>query len=225
MRGALVVDELLEGADGRLLRLGREAMITVSARITYAPQRRFVIAHEIGHLEMHGNGGQFESCSEAQISHCVDNDAEREASAFASELLMPSGQWKPETDVSEPNLDVISKLAKDYEVSLAAAAIRFTELSPHRLCVVMSTKGRVQWSWEGPRFGYRVERGAKLVSATIASDWFKHRRVVPDSAMVPANSWLDACLDRADTIVEHCRQLPALDSTLSLLWIPPGQHF
>ena len=41
--------EMLQGMDGRIVREGKAAIITVSKKISYEGQRRFVIAHELGH--------------------------------------------------------------------------------------------------------------------------------------------------------------------------------
>jgi Zn-dependent peptidase ImmA (M78 family) len=53
MRGALVRDENLNGAEARLVIFGDRAIISASTHIIEPLQRRFAIAHEIGHLELH----------------------------------------------------------------------------------------------------------------------------------------------------------------------------
>lgn len=47
--GALVRYEQLQGAEGRLVRLGSRAVIRVRQDIPELGRRRFVIAHELGH--------------------------------------------------------------------------------------------------------------------------------------------------------------------------------
>src|SRR5438094_8067246 len=53
MRRALVRDEDIKGAEARLVTFGDRAIISVSTGIIETGRRRFAIAHEIGHLELH----------------------------------------------------------------------------------------------------------------------------------------------------------------------------
>lgn len=153
LRGALVRDVPLHGAQGRLVRLGRQATISVSTSVTYPPRRRFVIAHELGHLEIHRHVNQLEACDESKISELYDLGTEREANAFASELLMPTALWSRRVDVQRPTLELVSTLADEFQVSFLAAAIRFVKLCPERCCAVLSQRGRVGWAAYGPEFG------------------------------------------------------------------------
>src|SRR5579862_117815 len=130
LRGALVRDVPMTGAQGRSCRVGARAIISVNDQVTYFPRRRYVIAHELGHLEIHKKVNQLALCTDAQISELYDAGTEREANAFASELLMPRMLWERLVDVEKPNLDVVSKLAGDFQVSFTAAAIRFAKLCP-----------------------------------------------------------------------------------------------
>src|SRR5215468_957491 len=55
-RGAVVLVGGVQGAEGRLeIQPGCDAFISVSSNVSYAGQRRFVIAHELGHLELHAD--------------------------------------------------------------------------------------------------------------------------------------------------------------------------
>jgi hypothetical protein len=74
----------------------RERRIEVSGEEVrrWPPRRRFTVAHEVGHWELHARpGGQDFWCRPADVSEVEDpgrRAEEREANRFAAELLMPA---------------------------------------------------------------------------------------------------------------------------------------
>jgi hypothetical protein len=226
MRGARVRDVRMPGAQGRLSRLGSKAIIAVSDAITYAPRRRFVIAHEVGHMELHEAENQIALCDEAKIDEIYDQGTERESNAFATELLMPRALWTKRADVAKPDLDVVSRLADEFQVSFTAAAIRFAKLCPERCAVVFSQDGAIKWFAAGPDFGQWIPRGSKLDRYTLAYDYFAKGAVDSRPQTVDATAWLASeRLGRDDDLIEHSRPIPSLKAVLSLLWIPSDREF
>ncbi|WP_162159625.1 ImmA/IrrE family metallo-endopeptidase [Cystobacter fuscus] len=228
LRGALVRKFPLKGCEGRISRRGNRAIISVSTSIDYAPKRRFVIAHELGHLELHDQANQAELafCDDTVINELYDQGTEKEANAFATELLMPSEVWAKLVDVKTPSLDVAFSLAQQFKVSYTAAAIRFAMLAPERCCVVFAQNGKIKWAASGSDFGHWIERGSSLHPATLASDYFLKGHVPPRQAEeVAAKAWLSSPRARTGELWEHCRVLSSIHATLSLLWIPDGAEF
>jgi hypothetical protein len=230
LRGALVTDVPMSGAQGWLARLGSRATIAVSQSITYPRRRRFVIAHELGHLEMHRDVDQIDVCDENKIDYRYDASTEKEANAFASEFLMPRVLWEKRTDVAKPTLDIVSTLADEYEVSFIAAGIRFVKLCPERTCVVFTKDGIMKWAAYSPDFnGERrlwVPTGQALSSYTLAYDYFKKGQVTHRPEIVSAEGWLEgSTFSDDDVLIEHCRPIPSLGATMSLLWIKPDADF
>jgi hypothetical protein len=226
MRGALVRDVRMTGAQGRLARVGEKAIIAVSDGIAYPARRRFVIAHEIGHLELHRTENQIALCDEAKIDEIYDQGTERESNAFATELLMPKALWSKRVDVAKPDLDVVSRLADAFQVSFTAAAIRFAKLCPERCAVVFSQGGVIKWSAAGSEFGHFIQWGSKLSPYTLAYDYFAKGSVSDRAETVDAGAWLASeRLSRDDDLIEHSRPIPSLNALLSLLWIPSDREF
>lgn len=222
LRGALVRDLPMRGTLGRISRVGSRAIISISTNISYQPRRRWTIAHELGHLELHKTGSQLELCKEADISELYDAGTEREANAFASEFLMPSALWNKRVDVKKPDLDIVRTLAREFEVSFTAAAIRFVKLSPECCCVVFAKGGKIEWFARGSDFDYWIQQGTKLDPYTLAFDYFKKGTVSTRPESISASAWLsDKRINSDAELVEHCLVLPQLDATLSLLWISP----
>src|SRR5439155_21592204 len=69
LRGAYVREEALEGCDGRLVKRGRQGIISVKVSIIEPGRKRFTIAHELGHFELHDAG--------AELIVCVEKDCQQ----------------------------------------------------------------------------------------------------------------------------------------------------
>ena len=100
-------------------------------------RRRFTIAHELGHYELHKEKSDLfvdkEFIYRSQHSaHTVDHQVmEHEANYFASCILMPTDQVRKELDKRDIDLfseDGIKELAKKFEVSPTAMSLRITKL-------------------------------------------------------------------------------------------------
>lgn len=226
MRGAIVRRAPLRGAQARLVKFGHRAVITIDSAIEYRPRQRFAIAHELGHLEAHKEKNHIDTCTKEQISERYDEGTEREANAFASEFLMPRTLWERRVDVPKPNLDVVSDLAREYEVSFVASAIRFVKLSAERCAIVYSRAGRVEWFARSDDFGYWIDTKVELDPWSVAHDVFKKGQVSQRPEIISASAWLNSSrIDDACDLVEHCRPIPSIGAALSLLWIPSDRDF
>jgi len=97
-------------------------------------RRRFTIAHEIGHLILHGDRLQgvvhvdktFPVLRRDQESASGIDLIEIEANAFAAELLMPTASLELEfaTPLDIDDEDRLSRLAKQFKVSTSAMRYR-----------------------------------------------------------------------------------------------------
>lgn len=114
---------------------GETAIIGVNSMHSPA-RRRFTIAHELGHLVLHGDeelhidDRSVIAFRDPNSSLAID-DREIEANQFAAALLMPEKFLR--SDISsfsdeEPAEDVIKTLAIKYEVSVQAMTIRLSNL-------------------------------------------------------------------------------------------------
>ncbi len=233
LRRVIVRHVSLTGCVGRTTRVAGSAIISVSNAVDYEPRRRFIIAHEFGHCEIHGAAqNQIELCDsahtsdDAQIRDLYAPSTEREANAFASEFLMPKAVWEKRCDVRKPSLDVVKSLQKEFEVSFVAAGIRFAKLAPERCAVVFAQDGKVSWAVTGKEFGYFIKRERVLSKFTIASDYFAGKRPSDAAEPVPVTAWLEGFrLSNDYDLIEHCQVIPSLRATLSLLWIPPDAEY
>ncbi len=140
-RGAFVKESPLEGAEGRLVVSGDKGVITVPKGLE--TRKRFSIAHELGHFEMHREEQAVWNCSSSQMSDWshvpLVRNLEREANEFAAEFLMPELFLKTELRGTPPSLDFLKSLAQRYWVSLSALSIRYTQLA-NEPCSIIFTR-------------------------------------------------------------------------------------
>ena len=121
--------------------------IVVSNKVGRARQR-FSIAHELGHFLMcrhqPADVSSFQ-CKAKDIAGQSDGDyrhrrQEREANAFAIELLAPAAKVRRHL-ADGPNLEAVLAIAGAFDISREAAARRYVELSPTPTAVVFSKNG------------------------------------------------------------------------------------
>ena len=96
-----------------------------------ASRQRFTIAHELGHVALHGDADyHFDQKIRYRndVSSRAIDEAEIEANQFAAELLMPEAFLKQDVDGLELDDTAIEDLARKYQVSVQAMTIRLTVL-------------------------------------------------------------------------------------------------
>lgn len=228
MLGAEVVFEDLEGAKARVIQIGSRARIIISTRIAGLGAIRFSIAHEIAHLFLRhyfkdGDLGRaFErqrTCSPLQGD---GSEIERDASVFATELLMPAPLVAPMCDVELKSMDPVRAIANAFQTSMYASARRFVELTPEQCAVVITTHGRVRWVQKSPSFSAWIPEGCPVNPASAAFDYFDGGKLDESPRAVPATTW---CASRSlgtdpAPIYEHATAIPETGTVFSLLWMP-----
>ncbi len=219
--GVEIVEAALDGATAQLVRIGPRTIVIVADRITDPAARRFSIAHELGHLLLeHPSRAPDELCRpDGSGPHVIpDRDYEAEANAFASELLMPSDLLRRSCEVSPVDLEVPRRIAQTYNVSILAAARRFTELASERCAAVFSARREVKWFAPSETFTRDIARGKPLDASSLAFDYFASGAIPDEPQPVPADAWLDTSAEV--DIVEHSIFSRELRTVLTMLWIP-----
>lgn len=225
MRGALVCHERLDKAAARLVVRGSKSVITVSTALRSHGQRRFAVAHELGHLELHRDRNDVNLCLSSDLEEGLGGqrqtaEPEKEASEFASALLMPSELFRRRCERQTPSIALVSQLAADFETSLTATAIRYMSFCSEECAVVWSQSRRIRWYRGTHDFGYHVKVHDDLDPYSIAVDFFEGKSLPRRGTTVDASCWLAPGRYRDDAmIVEDSIAIPSLDAVLSLLWI------
>jgi hypothetical protein len=123
--GATVKHRILDGCEARIVGAENRAIITVNAASTLVRQR-FSIGHEIGHWRHHR--GRTLVCRSEDIEGHGDGILERQADAFAANLLMPGYILRPYlSQFKALTFNIIRETANAFNTSLSATAIRLVE--------------------------------------------------------------------------------------------------
>lgn len=228
--GAEIVFEDLEGAKARVIQLGNRARIIISTRIVGVGAIRFSIAHEIAHLLLKhylkdGDLGRAfkrqRTCSPLESD---GSEIERDASVFATELLMPAPLVTPMCRMKLTSMDPVRAISSAFQTSMYASARRFVELTPERCAVVISTHGRVRWVQKSPSFSAWIPEGCPVNPASAAFDYFDGGKLDESPRVIPASTW---CASRSlgtdpPPVYEHATAIPETGTVFSLLWMPPA---
>ncbi len=149
LRGAEVRYAPLSSAEGRLIVDRGKGIITISSNVSNLQRKRFSIAHELGHFELHRQRTSLFLCSIDDINDGVVknsvNRMEREANEFAAAFLLPDRFFKPLCDESDPSLCHIAQLARQFDTSLTATALRFIHCTVAPVALVYTEDQYIKW--------------------------------------------------------------------------------
>lgn len=226
-RKALVQYEHLDGAEARIAVVGERAIITISTAIKDSRRRRFSIAHELGHLEMHRMDSSLTLCTGEDIndwrSRRARTNREQEANEFASALLLPERFFAPLCKKEEPSLDLVNELADTFEVSLTATALRYLDFCNEACAVVLSQNGGIKWfrgSKDFEDLGVFIDTPSPLDRSSYASLFFRGDALPPARNRVYASAWFVPGRYKHDAaIYEQSWPMPTYNAVITLLWI------
>jgi hypothetical protein len=219
-----IEEEQLEGCDGMLqMRVEpKRGIITVKKSIRELGQKRFIIAHEIGHYESPILPGLAYSCTSADLS--LDNQRikpeERAANRFAAELLMPKFLFLPRLAGKRPDLELVKDLASEFKTTLTATLRRFVEHTDSRCALVISENRKIKYCIPSKEFGFSIQQGAPVDGNSFAIDFFNFGYLDGQMKSVRANAWIkDPKLDDHVWIKEQSIAQRRYNSVLTLLWV------
>lgn len=218
-RKITVIYGRLDGATAQILRRGERAIIRVSDQIG---RRRFTIAHELGHYLL---GHRISSEMELGTTAPFSDHQEREADVFAVEFLMPEAWVAPMCKVAPPPcFTAIHAIAKAFQMSIVASAMRFIELSAARCAVVYIKGGQGVWAKRSRTFPGRIPAQLRIGAGAIACG--AHERTILEAAAraVPASAWFGnhVPVTIGSSLVEQAEVVPEWGGVLSLLF--EGEH-
>ncbi|MBA2745593.1 MAG: ImmA/IrrE family metallo-endopeptidase [Flavisolibacter sp.] len=192
LQNVCVREDILEGCEGRLVRKGNCGIITVNKNTREMGRKRFTVAHELGHFELHGTRDSSFICSKSDVQPLgvFRVSPETEANDFAAELLMPEAMFKPKCSESLPSLNYIQSCAEEFQATLTATALRYIEFCPYRCAIILSKNNAIKWVKVTEDFGYRLESGQKLHPDCWATDFFRGESLSREMQTVLARSWL-----------------------------------
>lgn len=220
-RGVLVVEGRLQGSEARLVRKKDKGVIRVRADIPENGRKRFAVAHELGHWELHGHISQFQVCSEADLRNYSGSDPEIEANVFAGELLMPTALFRPICRPAEPGLESIRELASKFGTTLTSTSVRFVEENKENCIVVFSENDKVTW-WRAKDSSPStwIDARQKIHKDSAAWECFHDGVTSTRMQRVPSDAWFQDLRHRKRMeVYEQSMKLGNYSAVLTLLWV------
>jgi Zn-dependent peptidase ImmA (M78 family) len=196
-----------------------------------AGRKAFTLGHEFGHYVLHRQLIESDAsfrlgiyCDEKSIDRRDGSGLEQEADAFAAAVLMPLNDFRrqlPATD--RPDLNLLSRLAQRYGVSLTAAVLRWLEYTETRAMVVLSNEGFALWakSSDAAFKSGRFMRTKNTVYELPATSLVRRQEFTEEAKAgieQPSGLWFP------EPIVEMCVRSDRYDQEMTLLHFgePPG---
>jgi hypothetical protein len=184
-------------------------------------RKRFSIAHELGHLYIPTHANRPDGwCSESAMiaNDGVGDQMEWEANDFAAELLMPQHLFAKDAARLVPSFASVTLFAgaDQYDVSITAAAIRYTEMTRFACALASSREGVIEWVIKSESFGYRIPwRGDRVPASSVAASG---AAVLEPQGLAP-EVWLEIAQRRPVEVFESTHRIPSQQQTLSLVWV------
>jgi Zn-dependent peptidase ImmA (M78 family) len=224
-RGTIIIEDNLEGADGRLAVIEDKGLITIRNSIKEYTKKRFVMAHELGHYELHRRKVFTKSCTDSDFLKWIKgNPIEIEANYFASEILMPEEMFNEKIEGQDITLNLIKKLSTEFNVSWTAASIRFVTLRPE-YALIFSENSIIKWFViDSDYFSWFVNTHGKVHSESIAFDCFRGDTVPTKLVRVETSAWIESNTKIRGTLKELTVPLGSY-GVLSFLYVEEWDEY
>lgn len=217
-----IEERVLDTCEGELVFNNGIGIISIDAGLAEAGQKRFTIAHELGHYFNSGKSANSFFCSGLDIRGIRQNiTAEVDANDFAAELLMPEEWFRNYTKGKKFSKDVLSRTAEYFNVSLSAAAMRYALIGNHPTAIIMSRDGVVKWSVINKYFPFQfIRTGSEVTSSSYAYEFFKGEKISADPEIILADAWFweDLTYKKDYFLCEQNIPMYRYNAVLTVLW-------
>jgi len=232
--GHYLIEQPLTHAQGEIRFDGSFGLITVDSGITSYGQKRFVIAHELGHFYNEALTQPLPKGEEQnEVFYRCGFDSfygsermrlrESNANDFAAELLMREEWFTSAAGRQKISKKLLEGLAANFNVSLTAAALRYAEIGYFPTAVLMVKQRKIAWKAIHEKFSYQFCKVGSMVSTlSYTDDFFKGSEVPVDGEDIPAEAWFPEDFglrkNRDARIWELVFPFHTYNSALVMLW-------
>ena len=222
--GLIIEEDDLEGHLGRISFSNSYGLIKIDNKITGHGRKNFTLAHEMGHYfnEREIRNSAFYKCSSLDIfSFKSPKLYENDANEFAASMLMYKPWFSGFIRKKKINFDLLKEAASEFNVSLTAAAIRYTEIGTFPAAVILSSEGKVDWSCCSEYFPFKwIPRGYKVREESAAYDFFNGKETQECEDLMPAFTWFAEDIKCREDVYLYEQNVPMknYNSVLTLLW-------
>jgi hypothetical protein len=214
--GATVVYETLEGCAARIIGQGDRAIITVDSR-SQRSRQRFSAAHELGHWAWDRGKIGFACTEQTFNTEWKSVNPEQRANEYAADLLLPDYLFVPRAAKREMTFATVEDLARQFETSITATAIRLVRFGSFPAMVVWSEDGKRKWFIRGPEVPSVVWPREQPRRDTLAYDLMQGKSVTKRPLEIYADSWIDHQAAHSHSVFEDSIKVGS-GQVLTLLW-------
>jgi len=190
-------------------------------------RRRFSIAHELGHFHIPSHRRRREEgamCGDREMRTGASDpaDVEWEANDFASELLMPTRQFRIDVANRDISTGTARELASEsfYEVSVTAAAWRMVQLSSDACALVVTVDGKIEWACRSEAMRIPGLRHGTSVSVnTLAGAGLRGAESETRPLEVDVDAWLEPRYPVRGKLLESTHLIRSTGQVVSMLWL------
>jgi len=229
---ATLIEKPMTSCDGRITFGVNRALIRINSLIEFPERKRFIAAHEIGHLRMH-RGMDLPPDTKLTLNiisgmekQLKTGKQELEANQFAAELLMPAPLFKNIAFRKPFSPELLKELAQRFRTSLTATAFRYAEMNLHPICIVMTAGGLVKYFRKSEEMKVYLGDITKVPppAGSVAREYIesgyeflysKHEK----AQVIKKSVWFDIGRYGDDSdYYEYCIPTKAYKTVLSIIW-------
>ncbi len=230
---AMLIEEELTNCDGKIIFGNNKAVIKVNSNIQFEQRKRFVVAHEIGHLIMHKNMQLPDDIFSnfniiAGMEKALKNGRqELEANEFASELLMPEKLFLKEAKGKKFSPLLIKQLSERFKTSLTATVFRYLQFGQlHPICLVFVENGKVKYWKKSDELNVWLGDYTRLAppSDSVAAEYIQKDyefvyKLEEKTQTINKSTWFNLGEYDEDTdFYEYCIPTKRYKTILSIIW-------
>ncbi|MEW6654873.1 MAG: ImmA/IrrE family metallo-endopeptidase [Bacteroidota bacterium] len=222
----------INNCEGRIIFNYHSAVITINSNIESKEKIKFIFAHELGHFYNERELGNDNYAADRYVTYTSENEREREATAFAVELLMPFNLFYDICAGNSISKELLKRICDYFGVSLTTAVLRFASLAPYPVSVIMLKNNKVEWNFVNDYFRFtQVPKGR--IKPDIEEDglFYRHKNEYDlfgtsaylnekDCKNVNARDWYwhDSRSDYFDKLKQIEFKMPRYNAVLIVLW-------
>lgn len=219
----IVIEKDLRNSDGRLVMKNGRSIVTVDSKIEFSQRKRYVLAHELGHMLLHPDKEASFTDDDTTIEGYKKGPQEKEANDFAAELLMPEKLFREACKKKKFSPLLISELSEKFNTSMTSTVYRYIDLGNHPIAAFYSKSGKIQYWKKSQDMYYRIPDFNKLPipEDSVAEEFYKYKRIYAKNDIQPVDksTWFElGKYDKNTSMYEYCIITPRYDSVLSIVW-------
>lgn len=211
-----------KNVDGLLTRKSsKRGVIRLNQSIQGRERLRFIIAHELGHWELHPDISQGFVCTAKNLDDYVNSQEEIEANSFAASLMIPRSMFNKEYKKRDPDFSSISALARTFGTTLTTMTRRYVELVKEPVIAICSVDNKIWWFQKNNLARkYFIECGKELPRYSLTRGALLKEKNPEQPEPIHPNVWFtDWRFSEDAELFEDVRIFTKHGSVLTLLWV------